>query len=69
VVAGAIAANTERIRVGTAVSLLSQRHPVLTAEDWAAVDVFSGGRLNLGIGRGIYAYDFETVGVPSAESR
>jgi alkanesulfonate monooxygenase SsuD/methylene tetrahydromethanopterin reductase-like flavin-dependent oxidoreductase (luciferase family) len=69
VIAQSIADRTRRIRVGTAVSLLSQRHPVLTAEDWAAVDLLSGGRLNFGIGRGIYAYDFEVVGVPSGESR
>jgi alkanesulfonate monooxygenase SsuD/methylene tetrahydromethanopterin reductase-like flavin-dependent oxidoreductase (luciferase family) len=69
VVAMALAARTSRIRVGTAVALLSQRHPVLTAEDWAAVDLLSGGRLNFGIGRGIYSYDFGIAGVPSAESR
>ncbi len=69
VVAQAIADRTERIRIGTAVSLLAQRHPVLTAEDWAAVDLLSGGRLNFGIGRGIFAYDFAAVGVASSESR
>lgn len=69
VVAQAIADRTERIRIGTAVSLLPQRHPVLTAEDWAAVDLLSNGRLNFGIGRGIFAYDFGAVGIPSSESR
>ncbi|TWU26038.1 LLM class flavin-dependent oxidoreductase [Bythopirellula polymerisocia] len=69
VVAQAIADRTEQIRIGTAVSLISQRHPVLTAEDWAAVDLLSNGRLNFGIGRGIFAYDFGAVGVPSSESR
>ena len=69
VVAQAIADRTERIRIGTAVSLISQRHPVLTAEDWAAVDLLSNGRLNFGIGRGILAHDFAAVGVPSSQSR
>ncbi len=69
VVAQAIAGCTQQIRIGTAVALLPQRHPVLTAEDWAAVDLLSGGRLNFGIGRGIFAYDFAAVGVNSAESR
>jgi alkanesulfonate monooxygenase SsuD/methylene tetrahydromethanopterin reductase-like flavin-dependent oxidoreductase (luciferase family)/SAM-dependent methyltransferase len=69
VIAQAIASRTRRIRIGTAVTLLPQRHPVLTAEDWAAVDLLSGGRLNFGIGRGIFAYDFAAVGVDSAESR
>lgn len=69
VVAQALADRTERIRVGTAVALLPSRHPVLSAEHWAAVDLLSGGRLNFGIGRGISAYDFDTVGVPSEQSR
>lgn len=69
VVAQAIASATKQIKIGTAVALLSQRHPILTAEDWAAVDLLSGGRLRFGIGRGIYAYDFEVMGIPSGESR
>ena len=69
VVLQAMADRTSQIRIGTAVALITQRHPVLSAEHWAAVDVLSGGRLNFGIGRGISEYDFETVGVPSEESR
>ena len=69
VVLQAMADRTRQIRIGTAVALITQRHPVLSAEHWAAVDVLSGGRLNFGIGRGISEYDFETVGVPSEESR
>jgi len=69
VVAQALASATSRVKVGTAVALISQRHPILTAEDWAAVDVLSGGRLRFGIGRGIYSYDFEVLGIPSSESR
>jgi alkanesulfonate monooxygenase SsuD/methylene tetrahydromethanopterin reductase-like flavin-dependent oxidoreductase (luciferase family) len=69
VMAQAIVDHTQRIRVGTAIALLSHRHPLLTAEHWAAVDVLSGGRLNFGIGRGISGYDFQAIGVPSSESR
>ena len=69
VVAQAIADRTEQIRIGTAVTLLPQRHPILTAEEWAAVDLLSGGRLNFGIGRGILAYDYEVMGISSSESR
>ena len=69
VVAQAIADRTEQIRIGTAVALLPQRHPILTAEDWAAVDLLSGGRLNFGIGRGILGYDYATLGISSAQSR
>lgn len=69
VVAQAIADRTDRLRIGTAIALLPQRHPVLTAEHWAAVDLLSGGRLNFGIGRGIFAYDFEVLQQDSGESR
>ena len=69
VVAQAIASATEHVRVGTAVALISQRPPILAAEDWAAVDQLSGGRLCFGIGRGIFSYDFDVLGIPSAESR
>ena len=65
VVAQALADRTKRIRIGTAIALITQRHPVLSAEHWAAVDLLSGGRLNFGIGRGISEYDFDTVGVRS----
>lgn len=69
VVAQAIAGATKQIRIGTAVALLPQRHPIFTAEHWAAVDLLSGGRLNFGIGRGIFSYDFEVIQQDSAESR
>lgn len=69
VIAQAIAGATQRIRIGTAIALLPQRHPILTAEHWAAVDLLSGGRLNFGIGRGVFAYDFEVMGQDSGESR
>ncbi|MEX2081339.1 MAG: LLM class flavin-dependent oxidoreductase [Dehalococcoidia bacterium] len=69
VVAQALADHTTNVKIGTAVALISQRHPILAAEDWAAVDLLSGGRLRFGIGRGIYAYDFEVMGIPSGESR
>jgi alkanesulfonate monooxygenase SsuD/methylene tetrahydromethanopterin reductase-like flavin-dependent oxidoreductase (luciferase family) len=69
VMAQAMADATERLRVGTAVALLPQRHPILAAEHWAAVDLLSGGRLNFGIGRGIFAYDFEVMAQASSESR
>jgi alkanesulfonate monooxygenase SsuD/methylene tetrahydromethanopterin reductase-like flavin-dependent oxidoreductase (luciferase family) len=69
VVAQAMASATTNVKIGTAVALLSQRHPILLAEDWAAVDLLSGGRLQFGIGRGIYNYDFDVLGIPSGESR
>jgi len=46
------ARSTKKIRIGVAVSLLPYRNPLFTAEEYAMVDVMSGGRLDFGVGRG-----------------
>lgn len=48
----AVAAVTDRVRLGTGVYLMNLRHPSVTAKDVASVDVLSGGRLILGVGIG-----------------
>jgi F420-dependent oxidoreductase-like protein len=48
----AIAANTDRIRLGAMVTGNPYRHPALLANMAASVDVISGGRLELGLGAG-----------------
>lgn len=50
--AQAVAMRTERIRVGTAITNVYLRHPSLLAQQAAAVQEFSGGRLVLGLGVG-----------------
>jgi alkanesulfonate monooxygenase SsuD/methylene tetrahydromethanopterin reductase-like flavin-dependent oxidoreductase (luciferase family) len=62
------AARTRRLRIGTAVSLAALYHPVRLAEEVALLDVLSGGRVNWGAGRGFALSEFETFGVPPAES-
>jgi probable F420-dependent oxidoreductase len=49
---GAMAAVTERIALGTAVSLVPQHHPITQAKAVASVDRISGGRFEFGVGPG-----------------
>lgn len=60
---GHLSARTSRIRLGTAVSVLTWHNPVEVAQDYATVDVLSGGRLNFGIGRGGRKHEFDGYGV------
>ncbi len=66
---GAVARETRRIRLGAAVSLLPLNNPVRIAEDYAMADVLSHGRVDFGVGRGLYKYDFDISNVPMSESR
>ena len=64
-----LARETSRIRLGSAVSLLPLHNPIRVVEDYSVVDVLSGGRLDLGVGRGLYQYDYDLSLVDMAESR
>jgi probable F420-dependent oxidoreductase len=56
-----VAAATERIRLGTSIVVLPMRDPVVVAKQASTLDVFSGGRLILGVGVGAYREEFEAV--------
>lgn len=47
-----IAAATQRIRIGTSMLILPQRHPIILAKEVATLDRYSGGRITLGVGVG-----------------
>ncbi|PAZ14804.1 LLM class flavin-dependent oxidoreductase [Streptomyces sp. SA15] len=49
-----IAARTSRIRIGQAASIVTFWHPLRLAEDLALLDQLSGGRVEVGVGRGLY---------------
>jgi alkanesulfonate monooxygenase SsuD/methylene tetrahydromethanopterin reductase-like flavin-dependent oxidoreductase (luciferase family) len=60
----ALAARTERIRVGVLVSCNTFRHPALVAQQAVTVDHISNGRLELGLGAGWFAAEHERFGIP-----
>ena len=65
----AAARETKRIRLGTLLYLLPLYHPLRLLEELCMLDQLSGGRLDIGVGRGIsppefdaYSTDFNTAG-------
>ncbi len=66
-----LATATKRIRFGSLVCPLTFHHPALLAKRAAAVDVLSGGRLDLGIGAGWHEGEHRMFGIsfPSVKER
>jgi probable F420-dependent oxidoreductase len=64
----AVAARTERLKLGTSVLVVPARNPLLLAKELATVDVISGGRIfpAFGIGQALPA-ELAALGVPRAE--
>jgi len=65
----AIAQRTSTIGIGSGVSILPFHHPIRIAEDYALLDVLSGGRLRFGCGRGYQPAEFELFGRKLEDSR
>jgi alkanesulfonate monooxygenase SsuD/methylene tetrahydromethanopterin reductase-like flavin-dependent oxidoreductase (luciferase family) len=63
----AIAQATERCTIGTQPLLLPLHNPVMVAEQAAAIDALSGGRMVLGVGAGYRDGDFACLGLSKAE--
>jgi alkanesulfonate monooxygenase SsuD/methylene tetrahydromethanopterin reductase-like flavin-dependent oxidoreductase (luciferase family) len=68
---GAIAALTERMRLGLGVRLMPKpyNHPVRTAEAVAVLDLISNGRVDLGTGRSSTRAELEGFGIDPGETR
>lgn len=60
----ALAAQTERVRLGLMVAGNTYRHPAVHAHMAATVDVVSGGRLDFGVGAGWNEYEHASMGIP-----
>ncbi|MDF9744500.1 TIGR03560 family F420-dependent LLM class oxidoreductase [Natrinema salsiterrestre] len=58
----AVAEATDRVRLGSLVTSQSYRHPALLAKMGATVDRLSDGRLELGLGGGWYADEYDRFG-------
>ena len=58
----ALAPMTERVRLGTLVLSAGFRHPAVLAKSATAIDRLSGGRLELGLGAGWFAGEYEAFG-------
>jgi F420-dependent oxidoreductase-like protein len=59
----ALATNTSRVRVGCMVNGTPYRHPALTANMAASLDIVSNGRLNLGLGAGWHEQECAAYGI------
>ncbi len=64
-----IAAETERVKIMTSVVVLPLHDMRVFAGEVVVADIFTEGRLLLGVGRGAFKYEMERLGVPMDETR
>src|SRR4051812_15101812 len=69
VMLSALAMRTRRIRLGTAISILTFHDPRRIAETYSMLDMMSGGRLVFGVGSGYLAHEFVGYGKEPKEKR
>lgn len=62
-----LAAEAGEMRVGVGILLLALHNPVAVAENFAALDVVTGGRLVFGVGLGYRQVEYDAFGVPAEE--
>ncbi|MCW5774131.1 MAG: LLM class flavin-dependent oxidoreductase [Rhodospirillaceae bacterium] len=65
----ALAQRTKRLRFGPLIYILPLYHPLRLVEEICMLDQMSGGRLMLGVGRGISPYEVGFYGIDPAESQ
>ncbi|WP_327107403.1 LLM class F420-dependent oxidoreductase [Nonomuraea glycinis] len=66
---GALARDTQRVRLGALMGAATFRHPGLLATIVASVDQMSGGRVELGLGTGWFEREHAAFGIPFPAQR
>ncbi|WP_418595569.1 LLM class flavin-dependent oxidoreductase [Ponticoccus sp. (in: a-proteobacteria)] len=64
-----ILGRTQRLRFGTSILVLPLHHPLMLAEQIAQLDFQSGGRVDVGIGRGTEPATFDRLGIDPGTAR
>jgi alkanesulfonate monooxygenase SsuD/methylene tetrahydromethanopterin reductase-like flavin-dependent oxidoreductase (luciferase family) len=64
-----VAANTTRLRLAPAVNVLPLHHPIRVAEQWATLDLLSGGRVDFACGRGYDQREYAPFHVSFADNQ
>ena len=59
-----LAHKTKNIKLGCGFNIAPMWHPLRLAEDYATVDILTGGRVTFGVGRGYHTREVETFGSP-----
>ncbi|MGE4335668.1 MAG: LLM class flavin-dependent oxidoreductase [Pigmentiphaga sp.] len=65
----AVAQRTRRLRFGPLVYTLGMHHPLRVLEEICMLDQMSGGRLEVGFGRGVSPYELAYYGVDPAQAQ
>jgi alkanesulfonate monooxygenase SsuD/methylene tetrahydromethanopterin reductase-like flavin-dependent oxidoreductase (luciferase family) len=69
VLLAALAQRTTTLRLGSAISIATFHHPLTLAENYAMVDILSGGRLVYGVGSGYLPHEYAGYGVDPQTKR
>ena len=64
-----VAAQTKRIRLAPAVTVLPLHHPIRVAEQWATLDLLSNGRVDFACGRGYDKREYDPFRVSFADNQ
>jgi alkanesulfonate monooxygenase SsuD/methylene tetrahydromethanopterin reductase-like flavin-dependent oxidoreductase (luciferase family) len=67
-VLGYVAARTRNIRLAPAVNVIPLHHPIRVAEQWATLDLLSGGRVDFAAGRGYDSREYAPFNISFADN-